>query len=1429
MESWLNDALTTKKQDTDPDEPPLELLQQGAAALHGLQNFNLTRADLKQRGLSPKSIERIYRSMYVYTVGFHDILKELFGHCEDKADLVTSVWSGFVAISENTLKSQFKSEFLEMLGEKREMDVHLHKTRDHLASVTRDLVATRDALSARISEVEAAISVRDQLIVKHRQLKAVVEREQVSRQHVQQKYFAEVEHRTAMAEEVAESRELADRLQTEHDHALRESKRAVDQAVRSDAARRQAQENLRRYLEELKILRERDTRQLKEVESLKERLSDATTEMERSAGRYQEEVRSKILLQADLAGRREVLTELNIRLKQLEEEMADWQEDAKDSKSREQTLVTERDLLRTQLASTTKELSSTQDTLLRERAGYSQMTAEWGQMIEKVEDLTIREGAAVKRGLALSADLEEARGALRAERVAHAASCAALERTEEGVRSLGVAVAWLTQSLSDERIARHSLLTRLSTIAALETHLRTMEANEKLLRENLESTQKSLDAARSELNTASTKSSTLAADYIAAKEALNTRETELTMTAQQLDHVSKNLEASEHVQRLARAESARMSEQLLRCEEKLAGTEEQFKKLHKEHHDSVVRGDGLQRELNETKTRSEQANGGLEEAVKKLNGTSERLRQLETDNMDATRRAENAEEELSSLKLDREYERNQRERAEMKHGESSSQLSKVQENLDDAERRLSSLEFELSNAAAELQAAQGRVQHLEEEMGTERSSMEGALDDEREGHAAKSALLDEREMELAAALADISALTAARDQLSEDSQQLERMLKEAQTVRAFLQGEIGSYKTRCEQYKAAKAEAEVKIDILHDQMERAVAAAVVAFNAANGKFTANIKDLTEDLEAERAARRADVDVVRAEGSEQVKAWRESLMAEIGTERIQRESAEKSLEKMELDLEKARGDASMAARVSVTRTSDLERRLAQAGEAAADLAMSGDEEKQHKHALGAAVAKMKEDSALAVARIAQLEQTVATLERQLTGVISDASSSAADAAAAASAASAKQSVTLKWVKSMPNKAGDLVVIKKRDIFERDADAEGGGQGQPELMNFTPKALRIVIMQILCEKVAADVASDAEHGGSGGSGSERQSLEEFTYDFFLFRFGLRAAAERHLRSLVDAVERDYATDPRVQVFARMIGVVNPLPDDACDFLLRFLARIFQLTTGPTAVEFTGGETTVSVSQVSEAAVAPAAFGASPEGRALVDDVTSTAAVTGGDKSKLDLDLVTTMVLKQWERTAEETSRAIQEKFLAADANGDGLLAYDEFSAVVKSLVEEAGAGGVQVSARTMKTMFREALSMSSENGSAISPQAFAATLQRHGFFKGPAGNTHAALPIAAPLAFEEWGLLEGSWDTMKPVMQAVLEMLGSSSAPECEGVRGMIGDFEGMLKARSTSAKSGWALYRRILVVHATHQQRMELREMESKRLAAASHK
>ena len=79
-----------------------------------------------------------------------------------------------------------------------------------------------------------------------------------------------------------------------------------------------------------------------------------------------------------------------------------------------------------------------------------------------------------------------------------------------------------------------------------------------------------------------------------------------------------------------------------------------------------------------------------------------------------------------------------------------------------------------------------------------------------------------------------------------------------------------------------------------------------------------------------------------------------------------------------------------------------------------------------------------------------------------------------------------------------------------------------------MNRYAEVLRTVVMQIFCEKIVAD----AEEAGVRNSAAyvsdaaASHTLEEFTYDFFLSRFGLRAAAEHHLRSLVEAVERDYS---------------------------------------------------------------------------------------------------------------------------------------------------------------------------------------------------------------------------------------------------------------------------------------------------------------
>ena len=1469
MESWLNDALTSADEAdanaVDPDRPPVELLQQGAAGLRGLQNFGLTRDDLKKRGLSSKSIERVYRSMYVYTIGFHDILKDVFSHCEDKAELIASVWAGYHSISENTLKSTFKSEFLEMLGEQRETDVYLLKTRDDLAAKARECAEKTEALNDLTEKHGALVRERNQLKIKHRQLSTIVEQERASRDHARQKYFSEVEHRTAMAEEVAETRESCEKMRLEHEASTKAAKKATDQCVRADTARRHAMESTRKYLEELKIARERDTRMTNEVDSLRGRLTDLSSELERTTSQFSEESRLKILLQADLANKREEARELAEKVRTLEDELQEMREESRDAATRESSLTTERDLLQSRLANTSEELETTQATLMRERAGYSKMTAEWGQMTEKVEDLTIREGAAVKRALALSADLETARSALREERQAHASSSSSLNDARTAHASLGVALATTLKSLSDERLARRSLRNRIRETGDAQMLLEEARAKERTLVKELQTTREALDTTSEELGRRNAECAALETRLGETTARLRKTEEELQAAKERLESHARDLQSSEAEIDKARAEAARLTDDLQKLEAENVETVNELKEVRRLKHEASVRVDNLASDLAEARNRGDQAASGLEEAVKKLSAMTERVRLLETENLDVARRAGDVGEEVTELRLELDLQRNQRERAEETCREAEDKTNRLAESLAEAEHREESLQQELDTAHRDLDAAKLGIHDAEQRLVAELRALETQLLDEREAHATKTSLLENSESELASAQAEISAMSAARDQMVEESQQMERMLKEAQTVRAFLQGEIASYKTRCEQFKAAKAEAEVKLDLLREQSERAAADANVKFAVANETLKARVKDLEEDLEAERAARQADVDVVRLEGMEQAKEWRDSLKAEIGTLTIQLERAESQLGETSAALEKTQGDAAMAAKVAAVKIVDLENKLKNAEELLAATALSGDEEKQHKHALGAAVSKLQEEAVELNAKIASLEETNGALERQLSALkmakdsdaadaaaaaaqAADAAAQAADAAAhaatvqAAQAADAKKhaiksTVTMRWTRGVVRAPGDLVVIRQKELFDK------GNRYAPP-MDFTPRVLRTIVMQILCEKIAADAEEEAAaakgSGAGAGSGSlshAAQTLEEFTYDFFLHRFGLRAAAEHHLHCLVEAVERDFSKDPRVQVFGRMIGVANPLPLEACRCLLAFLSQLFKNIGGLTAADFSGDKHDVSVHFVQEAAEV-----ACPElVRTLAEEVKARAAEAskngGGGGDALDLDIAMSLMIRHWEKASEELTRDLESSFMQADVNGDGLMSYDEFRDLVRAAAAAQASGNPgqevkEISARQLKAMFREALSKSSPHGSTITKEAFASTAREHdlcgvvvgGGGSGTSGGDKAGglVPLSGSLTFDEWGVLEGSWEKMRGVMEQVAEMLAElpSADGELSNLRGMISDLEGILTDKAAPIVSGWALYRRVLMTHATHRHRLEVSEMES---------
>ncbi len=52
-----------------------EPLKYDQIVLKGLASFGLTRVELRGAGLRDESIDRLYRCLYVYTVGFFDVMQ----------------------------------------------------------------------------------------------------------------------------------------------------------------------------------------------------------------------------------------------------------------------------------------------------------------------------------------------------------------------------------------------------------------------------------------------------------------------------------------------------------------------------------------------------------------------------------------------------------------------------------------------------------------------------------------------------------------------------------------------------------------------------------------------------------------------------------------------------------------------------------------------------------------------------------------------------------------------------------------------------------------------------------------------------------------------------------------------------------------------------------------------------------------------------------------------------------------------------------------------------------------------------------------------------------------------------------------------------------------------------------------------------------
>ncbi|KAF5828586.1 hypothetical protein DUNSADRAFT_17383 [Dunaliella salina] len=72
MELWVNQVLDPAATELSGKTEPNQV---NVAMLKGLARFGLTRTELSGAGLTNEAIDRVYRCLYVYTIGFFDVMQ----------------------------------------------------------------------------------------------------------------------------------------------------------------------------------------------------------------------------------------------------------------------------------------------------------------------------------------------------------------------------------------------------------------------------------------------------------------------------------------------------------------------------------------------------------------------------------------------------------------------------------------------------------------------------------------------------------------------------------------------------------------------------------------------------------------------------------------------------------------------------------------------------------------------------------------------------------------------------------------------------------------------------------------------------------------------------------------------------------------------------------------------------------------------------------------------------------------------------------------------------------------------------------------------------------------------------------------------------------------------------------------------------------
>lgn len=118
-----------------------------------LKRYLIDKIYLASQGMSLADIERIYRAMFVYSVGFYEMISKCVQHAKNKYCILSSFWKVFQILLEYCCQSQYKMMIAEITEEhKNQMDAQEDKFEQEIDRREQNERKLRDSVQVLSSE-----------------------------------------------------------------------------------------------------------------------------------------------------------------------------------------------------------------------------------------------------------------------------------------------------------------------------------------------------------------------------------------------------------------------------------------------------------------------------------------------------------------------------------------------------------------------------------------------------------------------------------------------------------------------------------------------------------------------------------------------------------------------------------------------------------------------------------------------------------------------------------------------------------------------------------------------------------------------------------------------------------------------------------------------------------------------------------------------------------------------------------------------------------------------------------------------------------------------------------------------------------------------------------------------------------------------------